>query len=406
MTGKKLKIFNRTAALIISAALLSVYGCNNKGKTINPDFYPTEVIEEEEEVTEAENTVSSISEVAPEKLTDEDVLKPELNSLKENGKYEYNPKIIPDWILKQFENNPKIIRVAKQALVAIDNCETEFVIDDDLKLTDDEAQYVYGVLYYSNPLSTVVSTYPSEEDPHVYKLSYFQQYALGEEDENGIPTSYQYMGESTPEEAKVTIDAFKDYVTETINENITADMSDAEMASIIYKKLLTDIELEVESVDNYMNFNAQNYVSGEQITGVLDKKFTSGPEFVRLYSFFLTQLQIENREAVGTSGYFTSDLKTLLGEEAPISYYWAWQVLYLDGEYYNCDINLEAIVFKKAYMDIEGAEPDMLYFGMSDDKRNESYKVGKSSIYYADTIVYNNGTVENVPNCPKDLDIH
>ncbi|MBP5493661.1 MAG: hypothetical protein J6X97_01090 [Lachnospiraceae bacterium] len=406
MTGKKLKIFNRTAALIISAALLSVYGCNNKGKTINPDFYPTEVIEEEEEVTEAENTVSSISEVAPEKLTDEDVLKPELNSLKETGKYEYNPKIIPDWILKQFENNPKIIRVAKQALVAIDNCETEFVIDDDLKLTDDEAQYVYGVLYYSNPLSTVVSTYPSEEDPHVYKLSYFQQYALGEEDENGIPTSYQYMGESTPEEAKVTIDAFKDYVTETINENITADMSDAEMASIIYKKLLTDIELEVESVDNYMNFNAQNYVSGEQITGVLDKKFTSGPEFVRLYSFFLTQLQIENREAVGTSGYFTSDLKTLLGEEAPISYYWAWQVLYLDGEYYNCDINLEAIVFKKAYMDIEGAEPDMLYFGMSDDKRNESYKVGKSSIYYADTIVYNNGTVENVPNCPKDLDIH
>ncbi|MBR5066237.1 MAG: hypothetical protein IKX08_01175, partial [Lachnospiraceae bacterium] len=113
MTGKKLKIFNRTAALIISAALLSVYGCNNKGKTIDPDFYPTEVIEEEEEVTEAENTVSSISEVAPEKLTDEDILKPELNSLKENGKYEYNPKIIPDWILKQFENNPKIIRVAK-----------------------------------------------------------------------------------------------------------------------------------------------------------------------------------------------------------------------------------------------------------------------------------------------------
>ena len=406
MTGKKLKIFNRTAALIISAALLSVYGCNNKGKTIDPDFYPTEVIEEEEEVTEAENTVSSISEVAPEKLTDEDILKPELNSLKENGKYEYNPKIIPDWILKQFENNPKIIRVAKQALVAIDNCETEFVIDDDLELTDDEAQYVYGVLYYTNPLSTVVSTYPSEEDPHVYKLSYFQQYALGEEDENGIPTSYQYMGESTPEEARVTIEAFKDYVTETINENLTSDMSDAEMASIIYKKLLTDIELEVESIDNYMNFNAQNYVSGEQITGVLDKKFTSGPEFVRLYSFFLTQLQIENREAVGTSGYFTSDLKTQLGEDAPISYYWAWQVLYLDGDYYNCDINLEAIVFKKTYMDIEGAEPDMLYFGMSDDKRNESYKVGKSSIYYADTIVYNNGTVENVPNCPKDLDIH
>ncbi|MBR5066842.1 MAG: hypothetical protein IKX08_04255 [Lachnospiraceae bacterium] len=406
MTGKKLKIFNRTAALILTAALLSVYGCNNKGKTIDPDFYPTEIIEEEEEVTEAENTVSSISEVAPEKLTDEDVLKPELNSLKENGKYEYNPKIIPDWILKQFENNPKIIRVAKQALVAIDNCETEFVIDDDLELTDDEAQYVYGVLYYSNPLSTVVSTYPSEEDPHVYKLSYFQQYALGEEDENGIPTSYQYMGESTPEEARVTIEAFKDYVTETINENLTSDMSDAEMASIIYKKLLTDIELEVESIDNYMNFNAQNYVSGEQITGVLDKKFTSGPEFVRLYSFFLTQLQIENREAVGTSGYFTSDLKTQLGEDAPISYYWAWQVLYLDGDYYNCDINLEAIVFKKTYMDIEGAEPDMLYFGMSDDKRNESYKVGKSSIYYADTIVYNNGTVENVPNCPKDLDIH
>ena len=229
---------------------------------------------------------------------------------------------------------------------------------------------------------------------------------MGEEDENGVPSDINLVGEASPEEAKKTVDAFKDYVTETINNNLTKDMSEAEMAAALYKILVRDIKLEVKDTEDYQGLSEESFISGEMIKGIFDKKYSSGGEFVRLYSFFLTQLHIESREVIGTSGFFTDKLKTELGEKVPVSYYWSWQILYLDGEYYNCDITLEAIVFAQRYGYEEGIEPDMIYFGFSDKERNESYKVGKSSVYYNDAILYNTGSIGTVPNCPNDLDFH
>lgn len=401
MAGKRLKIFNRVAALVIAAAMLSVYGCN-KGQTIDPDFYPTPVVNEEE-TTQEGKTAENITEVSPDRVSDEDILKPERNTLKEDGEYVYNPVVIPDWILKSFENNPQVIKVAKQALLAINNCETEFKVDEDIKLTQDELQYVYIILYYSNPISTVAGANPTE-DPNKYEISYYMRYSDGEENAEDVPTDVPAVTEVDPAEAKVTIEAFKEYVTETINSNLTSDMSEREMAAIIYKQLLTDIKLEVNDVDYYQSPDLNNYDPAEQVTGVLDKKFSSGLEFNRLYSFFMTQLHIDTREVVGTSGFFTNELKEELKDMTPISSYWSWQLMQLDGEYFNCDITLEAIMFTQRYKGAEGAEPDMLYFGMSDKKRIESYKNGKSSVYYGDTFVHNAGIDSKVPDCLTDLD--
>lgn len=393
---------SRIISFMMVFTLLSAYGCN-KGKTIDPDFYPTQEVNEE--VTEEGKTVGSITSVAPEDATDEDIIKPERNTFKEDGKYVYNPQVIPDWILKTFENNPNVIRVAKQALNAINNCESEFVLDEDLKLTKEEVEYVYGIVYYSTPLYAIAGLYETDE-PNVYHISYFQEFSVGEEDENGVPSEINLVGEASPEEAKETVDAFKDYVTETINNNLTKDMSEAEMAAALYKILVRDIKLEVKDTENYQGLSEESFISGEMIKGIFDKKYSSGGEFVRLYSFFLTQLHIESREVIGTSGFFTDKLKTELGEKVPVSYYWSWQILYLDGEYYNCDITLEAIVFAQRYGYEEGIEPDMIYFGFSDKERNESYKVGKSSVYYNDAILYNTGSIGTVPNCPNSLDFH
>lgn len=389
---------SRIISFMMIFTLLSAYGCN-KGKTIDPDFYPTQEIKEEA------GEVENINPVAPEDATDEDIIKPERNTFKEDGKYVYNPEVIPDWILKTFENNPKVITVAKQALRAIDNCDTEFVLDEDLKMTPEEIEYVFGIVYYSTPLYAIAGLYETEE-PNVYHISYFQEFVLGEEDENGVPQAVQVLGEASPEEARETVEAFKDYVTETINGNLTNDMSEAEMAAVLYKKLVTDIRLEVEDIENYVGISQDSFASAEIIKGIFDKKYSSGGEFVRLYSFFLTQLHIENREVMGTNGFFTEKLKTELKEKTPISYYWNWQILYLDGEYYNCDITLEAIVYSERYGYEEGIEPDMVYFGFSDKERNESYKVGKSSVYYNDAILYNTGSIGTVPNCPNSLDFH
>lgn len=395
MTGKKLRIINRTAALILSAALLSVYGCNNKGKTIDPDFYPTaEVNEETEIVKEEQTTEDKTTETVVEEMSEDGILVPEVNTFRE-GKYVYNPLVIPEWVLKTYENNPKIIRVAKMALWAIDNCATEFVLDEDLSLTQEELNQVYYVLFLSNPLTSVVGVYETEEK-NVYRLSYFPQYDLEEKN---------YTGESDPEEARKQIEDFKDYVTETINNNLTSDMSDTEIAAILYKQIVSDIKLEVpESASLEINTD-ESAATGEIIKGIFNKKYSNGLEFSRLYAFFLTQLHIECRNVIGTSGFFTNEVKSELQELTPISYYWDWQVLLLDGDYYNCDIALEAAVFAKRYQGAEGAEPDMNYFGMSDKKRNESYKIGKTSVYFEDTLDYS-ASNETVPNCPTDLDFH
>jgi hypothetical protein len=395
MTGKKLRIINRTAALILSAALLSVYGCNNKGKTIDPDFYPTaEVIEETEIVKEEQTTENKTTETVVEEMSEEGILVPEKNTFRE-GKYVYNPVVIPEWVLKTYENNPKIIRVAKMALWAIDNCATEIVIDEETSLTEEELEQVYYVLFLSNPLTSVVGVYETEEK-NVYRLSYFPQYDLEEGN---------YTGESDPEEARKQIEDFKDYVTETINNNLTSDMSDTEIAAILYKQIVSDIKLEVPDSASLEINTEESAATGEIIKGISNKKYSTGLEFSRLYAFFLTQLHIECRNVVGTSGFFTNDIKDELAELTPISYYWDWQVLLLDGEYYNCDIALEAAVFAKRYLGAEGAEPDMEFFGMSDKKRNESYKVGKTSVYFEDTLDYS-APNETVPNCPTDLDFH
>lgn len=395
MTGKKLRIINRTAALILSAALLSVYGCNNKGKTIDPDFYPTaEVIEETEIVKEEQTTENKTTETVVEEMSEEGILVPEKNTFRE-GKYVYNPVVIPEWVLKTYENNPKIIRVAKMALWAIDNCATEIVIDEETSLTEEELEQVYYVLFLSNPLTSVVGVYETEEK-NVYRLSYFPQYDLEEKN---------YTGESDPEEARKQIEDFKDYVTETINNNLTSDMSDTEIAAILYKQIVSDIKLEVPDSASLEINTEESAATGEIIKGISNKKYSTGLEFSRLYAFFLTQLHIECRNVVGTSGFFTNDIKDELAELTPISYYWDWQVLLLDGEYYNCDIALEAAVFAKRYLGAEGAEPDMEFFGMSDKKRNESYKVGKTSVYFEDTLDYS-APNETVPNCPTDLDFH
>lgn len=395
MTGKKLRIINRTAALILSAALLSVYGCNNKGKTIDPDFYPTaEVIEETEIVKEEQTTENKTTETVVEEMSEDGILVPEKNTFRE-GKYVYNPVVIPEWVLKTYENNPKIIRVAKMALWAIDNCATEIVIDEETSLTEEELEQVYYVLFLSNPLTSVVGVYETEEK-NVYRLSYFPQYDLEEKN---------YTGESDPEEARKQIEDFKDYVTETINNNLTSDMSDTEIAAILYKQIVSDIKLEVPDSASLEINTEESAATGEIIKGISNKKYSTGLEFSRLYAFFLTQLHIECRNVVGTSGFFTNDIKDELAELTPISYYWDWQVLLLDGEYYNCDIALEAAVFAKRYLGAEGAEPDMEFFGMSDKKRNESYKVGKTSVYFEDTLDYS-APNETVPNCPTDLDFH
>ncbi len=386
MSRKTQKSFKRMISFIALLSVLTIYACNDA--KIDPVNYPMPV-------ENAENTIEADQEKETEKveISDEEILKPEVNSFKENGTYVYNPAVIPNWILDELQNDPKIVRAAKDVLVAINNLEEEYTLDEDLELTEDDMRTIALVTYYTNPLSSEIILSPTDKN-NVYSIMYFP-YASEEESETSSENTY--IGAS-PEEAKEILDTFKDYVTDTINEKLTPDMSEKEMAAIIYEQLVIDFKFEPESQDYYLGSNG--FTEGP-VKGVTDMTYTSGANFLALYSFFLTQLHIDNRLVSGTNGFFTNDIKEKLGDRTPISYYWVWFLLQLDGEYYNCDIIFEKLMYNESYNGETGMAPEMTFFGMSDKKRNESYKVGKTSIFMTDSLGFESGQTQ-VPECPED----
>ncbi|MBR6383696.1 MAG: hypothetical protein IKS56_06895 [Lachnospiraceae bacterium] len=382
------KILNRIVSFMIITTVVLSYACQEA--KIDPNDYPTPyAVEEKEETAEETGTVSAGN------VYGDKVFEPETNTLKEEGKYVYNPLIIPDWILEAYRDNPKIIGVAKDVLRAIDRYDTEFVLDPDITLSEAEIDEISYVIFYSNPISNAVYFYETDVK-NVYALEYLPQYTVTEEAGEENVT----VEESDLEEVKGIIDGFKDYVTETINNNLNKDMSEREMAAIIYRQLITDISLDVRNTDNYQGLSIEVYQSGELIKGVTDRRYSSGYEFVLLYSFFMTQLHIDTRTVYGAGGYFTQKIKDTLSAKSPVSSYWTWQVLCLDGEYYNCDIVLEKVWFDEEYKGAEDAKPDMLFFGMSDNKRSESFKIGKASVLFFEEETSGGA---KVPDCPADF---
>ncbi len=394
---RKNKLSKRIISAITAALMLFAIGCTNK--TIDTTDYPTPIGEETESGETLTNTETEAGEQAGylSGVSDEDILKPEKNTLKEDGKYTYNPAVIPKWILEEYKDNPKIIRVSKEILIAINNCDTEYVLDENLKMTDKDIELVSNIVYESTPIATVVDWEPTEKE-NVYKILYFPYNGLSEsEADDGT-------GELVPldmDEVKDTIDDFKNYVSETINNNITADMNEKEMAAAIYRHIIRDYEFSPESTTDYLSLNFEPISQGEMVKGAIDNKYTSGVELERIFSFFMNQLQIEMYDLAGGGGYFDKKVQETLGDKRPISYGWLWQLICLDGEYYQCDIILEKLMHDENNQGNEDAEPEMLYFGMSDEKRKETYKFSSANTHvYCITLGTETGM--ELPKCPND----
>lgn len=379
MTDTTKKIFSRVLAIGVSAAMISsTFGCGRK--VVEFEDYPTAGIEGEENVKE------EVSEPAVKlEISDDELFLPEKNTFLETGVYVYNPLVIPEWILDEFKDRPEIIKISKQALFAIDNHEKELVLDEKQELSEQDIIDIYKVVYFSNPVTSIVMVSPTDKK-NVFELEYFVGEELAEDDE-----------------AVSVIEDFRNYITETINENLSSDMSEKEMAAILYKKLITDIDFEPEGKD-YLGGIGSTYVADEIIKVPTDHKLTSGDDLIRLYLFFLSQLHIDSIRVGTASGFFTQDVKDVLGDKTPTAYYWEWTILSLDGEYYNNDIILEKLVFDEKYQGAEGAEPLMSYFAMSDDTRFKSYKVGKSSVFSTNVFDQAQGTAAAVPKCEKDYE--
>ena len=392
----KRKIWSKRIISAVTAALMIfAIGCSNK--TIDTSDYPVPVVEGNEEVQNQTNEETEEKHAGYlSDVSDEDVLKPEKNSLKEDGKYTYNPAIIPKWIVEKYKDNPKIIRVSKEILIAINNCDTEYVLDENLKMTDEEINLVSNIVYVSNPIASIVYWEPTETK-NVFKLLYFPYYGISEaEAENGTaePVSVDM------DEVKNTVDDFKNYVSDTINNNITADMNEKEMAAAVYRHIIKDYEFAPKDTDDYLSLNFDTISEGEMVKGAIENKYTSGIELERIFSFFMCQLQIEMQDITGGGGYFDKKIQETLGDKRPLGYGWLWQIVYLDGEPYHADIILEKLIYDEKNQDNEDAEPELLFFGMSDETRMETYKFSSTNTVIIDLLTGED--IGDIPKCTND----
>lgn len=388
--NKLQRCLKRLTALCLVFSVISIYGCNNAAKI---EDYPTVVITEDENVEEIqtdETNSEDKNESEDNTVSDKEVLEPEVNSFKETGVYVYNPAVIPDWILEEMQDNPKLIRVAKEFLIAVDNLEEEYVLPEDITLTEDEIEIISYILYFSTPISSEILYYETE-NKNVCHIAYF-------------PYGEQLEEEASLDEAREKMEIFRGYVTDIINNNLTSDMSEKEMAAILYKKILMDFKFDPESTDDYLSPSYETFSESGIVNCITNQEMPCGIVFFRLYSFLLTQLHINNR-SVGGSGFFKNEIKDELGDKAPISYGWVWQLLQLDGEYYYCDILLEKLMQNAKYGVELGTEPDMAYFGMSETKRMESYKFGKASAGLYETFD-TTAAPAPLPDCPNDYEYH
>ncbi len=413
-TGMKRSVC-RIISFMMIFSLLSVYGC--KEKKIEVVDYPEPTVTEVTDNTQdAANQDEDTNSAMPSAL-DLEALKPEVNTLKEEGTFVYNAAVIPDWILKEFENNPKIVRIAKEILVAIDHAEEEYEFSSDLNLTEDELIQVTLIISYSCPFYSQI-IYEKAENENVYTLKYFPNMEASDaevSDADIIDTSaygnkgYNMSEFASQEEAIEIMDSYKDYVTALINDNLNSEMSEREMAAVIYSELVRGASFSPENPDYYLgqgeeSIDPESYFGRKAVDNIIEQKYTRGIEILRTYQYIMNQLHIESRLVVG-NGIFQDEVKEQFGEKYPTTPYWSWLSMQLDGEYFNCDIILEKLIHDFKFGDDTDVYPEMTYFGMSDDKRKESYKFMDTSIYLMD-ITDLNAEPPRPPKCPSNYEYH
>lgn len=424
-------VLSRIIAVIAGVSLIATYGCKPKSENVVVADYPVpvEVVDENEEIPETDD-----GEEVSEKMVDKDLL-PEPDSLRETGKYIFNPEIIPDFVLSYYIDDPKVIRIAKRFLNAAYNAEPEVTFDEDEGVTSADVYHAFQVAYLSSPVFDAIDVNPI--DDNTYSLTYFAPIVVDGLTEYGTP-SYG-LGESIErEKAKDEIDAYVQYVTDLINDNLTKDSTDRERAEIIYKLLIKDMKFHLDPENNPYGFHSYSeadigkvaYERGEAVKSVNNREFYNEARFIRFYSFVLTQLHISVYEIVGR-GMFKDDIESYLvrdesnpDEQVGVSAYngvnnWYWSIVEIDGQNYICDLVLDKLVHDGLYGEnSDTIEPELKFFGMSDEKRNETFKTKSSDqmcIFAAGDVMFNaNGgaspfaaTMGNssraVPECPNNL---
>lgn len=369
-----------------------------KEKMVDLSDYPTAAVQENEPSGDISNGMESENgdtEESDENQLDE-VLLPEIDTLRENGKYVYNPVTVHPAYLMLTYDNPKAVKAAKKIMQTVYEVGSVVEFDEGEHYTLNELQLAYSLAMVSSPLMETVSL--DMEDTDNIAISYFPVYSTEETDTPEISE------ESSSEEARKKYEKFEEYITDTINNNITPENTDEERAAIIFAQIVKDLEYISEEETGYditegpEELQIQHHIPDSLVDCVNSRKITSSG-MTELYRFFMTQLNIKST-IIGAEGQYKSQNIERLDSEFEDNRIWEWNIVYL-GEYsYHCDLFFEKALYDDNKSKNEEYEPELEYFGMSDNTRNKSFAVyNKFSIrpmYFTKEI--------GIPACDFDYD--
>ena len=249
----------------------------------------------------------------------------------------------------------------------------------------------------NSPMASCVGIIMTE--PNIYKISYFPTIS---EDHREI-----YESDTDIAEVERKYTAFKEYVTDAINNNITADDDYMERAAKIYKFMIENIELEQDNefletaaLTNPMTLMLESYDT--DIIDVPETQKLDYGHFLLLYDYFLTQLNVEHVIDVGGGREYDVPTDSIKEAMDIIHGNWLWIVVTDEEQYsYHCDILMDKMLLDEQRKSKSDYESDMVFFGMSDDTRNKSIKMLGSYIALTMNSNLNNNGGSTI-KCEKD----
>ena len=195
-------IFTRIACIGASFLLLAGSACENK--TVDAELYPKNVEEAETETEEnTENQETTETQFHNVDITT--LLQPPVDTLRERGIFEYNDYLMSPKMLEMCKNKPFAVMSAYEFLSAAVNFDTEFSLNPDFPMTDDDIVMAQIIASSASP-AVEMAGFESEDNIH-WSVKYCPKRAMLDEGETENTVSY-IEGKSPEEAAKI----YKKYV--------------------------------------------------------------------------------------------------------------------------------------------------------------------------------------------------
>ena len=382
-----------TVSLLMSFVFLMTNGCNNT-KTI--EDYPEIPVSQNVEPDDGEVTAVN-DEDTSEKVVAEDTVKRGYDSIYDTGTFVFNPEAISIQYTEEMKNKEASYKAAKIILKALDECKEQIELTEEDGIDDMEFNRGLKLARINSPMAACVDINMTE--PNIYKISYFPTLS---EDNREI-----YESDTDIAEVERKYTAFKEYVTDAINNNITADDDYMERAAKIYKFMIENIELEQDNefletaaLTNPMTLMLESYDT--DIIDVPETQKLDYGHFLLLYDYFLTQLNVEHVIDVGGGREYDVPTDSIKEAMDIIHGNWLWIVVTDEEQYsYHCDILMDKMLLDEQRKSKSDYESDMVFFGMSDDTRNKSIKMLGSYIALTMNSNLNNNGGSTI-KCEKD----